>query len=290
MKIKERAKKQKVSGVGISKAAVNEHSKTWILILLIVVVVVSIIGVMRVGKKAEQTVSVVMLKDGAYKNEMITEDMMVEYPMVLLEYEKYDVAQKNGVAESRLVLWKDRAEIVGTFAAYPIANETVVERRSLTTSRVDNSDTVLYTFPGKDIIQLSIGGSDLNAFKTFLQPGDKLNIEAIYSDKVSIEKDDGYGNVVKEEVEVFRTDTVFGNIMIADLINSNGDSILDIYTQYRDRTLYEQAQLDNNSAFQESVTPASLLVALTPQEKELYYKYCAKDNVQFKVSLPQRTQ
>lgn len=290
MKITDKAKKQKVKGVGFSKAAVNEHSKTWVLILLIIIVIASIVTVMRVGKKAEQTVSVVMLRDGAYKNEAITEDMLVEYPMVLLEYEKYSVTNRNGKKENRFILWKDRDEILGRFAAYPISNETVVERRSLTTQKVDNSDTVLYTFPGKDIIQLNIGGSDLNAFKTFLQPGDKLNIEAIYSDKVSIEKDDGYGNIVKEDVEVFRTDTVFGNIMIADLINSHGDSILDIYSEYNDKTLYEQSQLDNNSSFQDSVTPASLLVALTPQEKELYYKYCAKDNVQFKVSLPQRTQ
>lgn len=290
MKITEKAKKQKVKGVGLSKAAVNEHSKTWILILLIIIVVASIITVMKVGKKAEQTVSIVMLKDGAYKNEVITEDMLVEYPMVQLEYEKYSTVDKNGTKENRFFLWSERKDAINKFAAYPIPNETALERRSLTTQKVDNSDTVLYTFPGKDIIQLNIGGSDLNAFKTFLQPGDKLNIEAIYSDKVSIEKDDGYGNIVKEDVEVFRTDTVFGNIMIADLINSSGDSILDIYSEYNDKTLYDQAQLDNSSAFQESVTPASLLVALTPQEKELYYKYCAKDNVQFKVSLPQRTQ
>lgn len=290
MKIRERAKKQKVIGVGLSKASINEHSKTWILVLLLIAVIASVIGVMQVGRKAEQTVSVVMLKDGAYKNEAISEDMLVEYQMVRLEYEKYSVSNKNGVKSNRFVLWEDRGEIVGTFAAYPIPNETAVERRSLTTSRVDNSDTVLYTFPGKDIIQLNIGGGDLNAFKTFLQPGDKLNIEAIYSEKINIEKDDGYGNVVKEDVEVFRTDTVFGNIMIADLINSRGDSILDIYSEYSDKTVYEQSQLDSNSSFQDSVTPSSLLVALTPQEKEMYYKYCAKDNVQFKVSLPQRTQ
>jgi hypothetical protein len=78
--------------------------------------------------------------------------------------------------------------------------------------------------------------------------------------------------------------------MIADLINGSGESILDIYSSYNQMGEVEKAALEESSSWKESVNPSALLVALTPEEKELYYKYLAKDNIEFRVSLPQRTQ
>ena len=42
----------------------------------------------------------------------------------------------------------------------------------------------------------------------------------------------------------------------------------DIYASYKEMTVYEQANLDASQSFKESVTPVSLLVALTPEEKK----------------------
>ena len=138
----------------------------------------------------------------------------------------------------------------------------------------------------KEEISLKVGES----FKTFLQPGDRINITAIFSADEKIETDDGYGGVSSETVETFREETLFKDIMVADLLNQSGDSILDIYASYNEKTVYQQANLDASETFQQSVTPSSLLVALTPEEEELYYKYLSKSDVEFKVSLPQRTE
>ena len=282
-------KKQKKNG-NVTVAKTNSAKKFGLLAVLAVMTGAGVFGVANIGKKAEQTVDIVMLKDGAYKNQIITESMLIKYPMLQAEYEKYSVVDSNGVAQRRFFTWNEAKQVVGYYAAYPILAETPLERRQLVASKIDNSDTVLYSFPGKDIIQLNIGSSDLNAFKTFLQPGDKLNIEAIYSDEVEYETTDAYGSVRKEKQDVFKTETVFGNIMIADLINSSGDSILDIYSEYNQLSTFQQASKERSSDWQESVTPSALLVALTPKEKEIYYKYLAKDNIEFRVSLPQRTQ
>lgn len=289
MKVDKQAKKK--AAKGIQSTQVNSGKKFGLLALLLGCTAVGIISVMNIGKKAEETVDVCMISaDGAYKNQMITADMVKSYPMLKAEYEKYSITDSNGKKERRLILYEDVNDITGYYAAYPLLGETLLEKKFLVSSKVDNSDTVLFSFPGKDIVQLNIGSSDLNAFKTFLQPGDKLNIEAIYSEQMAVDSGNGYGGSSQDKVDVFRTETVFGNIMIADLINSSGDSILDIYSDYNSKNTWQQSQLDNSEEFQRSTTPASLLVALTPAEKETYYKYLAKDNIEFRVSLPQRTQ
>ena len=78
--------------------------------------------------------------------------------------------------------------------------------------------------------------------------------------------------------------------MVADLLNASGGSILDIYAGYNEMTVWQQAQLDASASFQESTEPTSLLVALTPDELDRYYYYKSKNDVEFKISLPQRTE
>lgn len=154
------------------------------------------------------------------------------------------------------------------------------------TSRTDNTDTVLYSFPGKNIVSLSLGDSDLTTFKTFLQPGDRVNVTAIYKNEQQLDTSDGG----QETVSATRQETVFKDIMIADLLNNSGESVLDLYASYNDMTTYEQAALDSDEEWKERITPATLLVALTPEEEALYYDYLSKSEVEFHMSLPQRTE
>ena len=180
--------------------------------------------------------------------------------------------------------------MLNKFAAYPLKQDTVAEYTDLISSRIDNSDTVLYSYPGKNIVQMEAGESELQAFKSYLQPGDRINVSAIYSEDADVYVDDGTGNMVRESVEVFKEETLFTDIMVADMLNQQGDSILDIYASYNDMTVYQQAQMDASESFQDSVVPKSLLIALTPEEETQYYYYLGKNNVEFKISLPQRTE
>ena len=78
--------------------------------------------------------------------------------------------------------------------------------------------------------------------------------------------------------------------MVADLLNSDGESVLDLYAQYQEMTVYRQAQLDNDEGWQKAVLPTTLLVALTPEEESAYYDYLSKNQIKFKMSLPQRSE
>lgn len=272
------------------RPSANKGKKHILVIAVLVVTALLIFWVMTLGRKAEETVDVVMYTQPIYKNEVITESMLKSYPMLVGEFEKYAVTNSNGTKQRRIVLWEERNKILNTFAAYPLKQETVAEISDFMTARIDNSDTVLYSFPGKDVVAMEAGDDDLKAFKTFLQPGDRINVTAIYSETENVTTLDSEGNEQIESVDTYREERLFNDVMVADMINSQGESILDIYASYNERSNYQQAQLDASEEFQDSVTPSSLLVALTPEELSRYYYFLGKRDVEFRVSLPQRTE
>lgn len=279
-----RIRGNKSNGMAAAKPASNQSKKDMYVIVVAVITVLLIVWVFFMGRKAEETVQVCMFTENIYKNEVITESMFQPYDMVKAEFEKYAVTNDNGTTKRRILLYEERGQILGSFAAYPLHEGTVAMFTDFIRARTDNSDSVLYSFPGKNVVSFEMAEKDLKAFKTFLQPGDKVNIKAIYSEQEEVE--DAYGN--SEDVEVYREETVFQDIMIADLLNSQGESILDIYASYKDKTVYEQAQMDASETFQASVEPTTLLVALTPEEETRYHYYLNKDNAEFRMSLPQR--
>jgi hypothetical protein len=280
---------KRVDKVKASNPTKNHSKKTIGIALVLVVTVVMIIWVYSMGQKAEQTISVVMWGESIYKNEVITESMLTEYKMLTGEFEKYATTSTDGTKKRRIVLWEERSKLINTYAAYPLQQNTIAMIKDVVTSRTDNSDTVLYSFPGKNIVNFEIGTDALTSFKTFLEPGDRLNITAIYKDTEDVTTVDEYGNETTESVDVYREEVAFKDIMIADLLNSSGNSILDIYASYNEKTTYQQAALDASDDFQSSVEPSTLLMALTPEEETLYYQYLSKD-CEFKISLPQRSE
>lgn len=266
----------------------NSSKKNLMLGAVLAVTVVLIIWVYSMGRKAEQVISVVMLNENVYKNQVITESVLKEYQMLVGEFEKYAIQEDDGTYTRRIVKWDERGEILNCFAAYPLQKDTVAMYNNFIKSRTDNSDTVMYSFPGKRIVTLELGDSDLQAYKAFLQPGDRINVVALFTEEETVYQDDGNGNIEQERIEVQRQETVFTDIMLADLLNQQGRSILDLYAEYNDKTVYEQAALDTDDTWRQSVEPNAMLVALTPEEETLYYEYENKKDVQFKISLPQR--
>ena len=262
----------------------NNSKKSMALIIVIAITAVLILWVYTMGRKAEETVDVVMLSDNVYKNQVITESVLKKYPMLKGEFEKYATTTDSGEKKRRILLWSEKDLIINSFAAYPLKSDTVAMYNDFITSKVDNSDSVLYSFPGKNIVSLDAGQQDLESFKAYLQPGDRINVTAIYKTDEAVKEGD-----TSTTVETYKEEPVFTGIMLADLLNSQGDSILDLFQQYNDMSTYEQANLDASESWVQSVTPANIMVALTPEEESEYYKYLSKDSITFKISLPQRS-
>lgn len=288
MKIVERTK-EKIFSKMDKTPAINQSKKMSLLGALIIVTILLIVWVVYMGGKADRTVKVVMFTQNIHKNQLVTESMLKPYNIIQAEYEKYTVVNENGVKKRRLILWDERGLIINSFAAYPLQHDKKAEYRDFIKSRVDNSDSVLYTFPGKDLIPLEISSSEMSAFKTFLKPGDRLDVDALFIIKQNLPGNQDYNYYMSsEQQEIFKTEEVFKGIMVADILNNKGESILDAYANYRELSVWEQAKLDNSPEFKQKTEPKTLLVALTPDEKERYYEYLSKSNIKFKASMPQR--
>ena len=268
----------------------NHSKKSLMLVGVVVVTLLLIVWVFIMGRKAEETVSVVMWSQPIYKNQAISSSSIVEYKMVKAEFEKYAKTNSDGSQSRRIILWEERNKLAGTFAAYPLQGNTIAMITDVVKSRTDNSDTVLYSYPGKVIVSFELGEGDLKTFKTFLHPGDRVNITAIFSVEEDVISTDSYGNSTSQTVETLRQEKAFKDIMIADLLNSDGESVLDLYTYYNDLTTYQQANLDASETWKERIEPSTLIVALTPEEEAMYYDYLSKGNIEFKMSLPQRAE
>jgi len=252
------------------------------LIILIGITALLMLWVVYMGFKAERTVTIVMTNQDVFRNQLITEEMIKPYDILRGEFEKYGiVTTPTGEKKRRLILWKERYdEVIGKYAAYPLKKDSFVERRDLINSKIDNSDIAMHSFPGKELVPLNVSSNELESFKAYLRPGDRVNVQATY-----VERKQGEAG---ENTEIFKTETVFGSIAVADLLNNRGESILDIYTWLNSQALDVQEQLMQDNEFKQRLTPKSLLVALTPDEKDRYYYYLSKSGIVFRVSLPQR--
>ena len=93
-----------------------------------------------------------------------------------------------------------------------------------------------------------------------------------------------------EDSEVTRYEPVFSDIVLADMLNDNGDSILDMYEYYDTLTTYQQANLDASDDWADQTTPDTILVALTPEEMDTLSFYNSKSDVEFSVTIPQRNE
>lgn len=281
---------KKTSSVG--RPQVNANKKSGIIIGLVFVTILLIAWVIWLGHKAQETVTVAVYAQGLYKNQLITnpETMFEPYEMLRAEYEKLSVTYENGETKRRIMLYEEVPQLKGWYAAYPLMQGDYVQYRSFIGKKTDNSNTVLYNFPGKEIVSFDIDTGLIGTFKTFLEPGDKINVQATYKETIEENKDDGTGmNLSKEEVDVFRTERAFSGIAIADMLNDQDSSILDMYAYYNNLSAYQQSSLDNDSSWKSSTSPSKVLVALTPEELERYYYYKNKDAT-FEVSLPQRAE
>ena len=289
------AKKEKTK---INKTSLNAHANKLLILLFTVLCVAACLWVWMLGRRAQQVVTVVMSGKNLYKNEQITDlgTQIKAYDMTEIEFEKYCPQDNNGVQVQRIIRWDQKDTLQGAFVSYFVPQEVVLMWDMFTGERIKNTDTVLYEFPGKEILPLELGTTYLKNFRTYLETGDKINIECTYTEKTRVLKQEaiesGRTSFISsdyEEIEQVYTDSVFENIQIADILNSDGDSVLDLTMEYNNLTLAQQARYDDYEKYQQRLEPQTILLALTPQEKRQYYKYLAKGGT-FRMSLPQRTE
>lgn len=262
------------------KANNANRSKNRLLGIIIAACVVVFICIMTAISSAEtkKTITVVRLKSDTpiSANSLITDDMLEAYDMYYKEFQQYGTMKfSDGSTRSTIVRWNDKDLVVGKrYAAYYMRGGTVLFWDS-TIADQTRKNSYLYSMSGE---LLNIQMTTTQDFGDMVVPGDTLNVRATYTAKVynlpteQEYKLSGTNGSASDGVDVTKTDSLFSEVTILDMLNSSGSSIFDIYYQYIAATKAEQQAMLSDDDFLQSVQPASILVECTAEEVEHYMK------------------
>lgn len=263
------------------KANNASRSKNRLLGIIIAACVIVFICIMTAISSAEtkKTITVVRIKSDTpiSANSLITDDMLEAYDMYYKEFQQYGTMKfSDGSTRSTIVRWNDKDLVVGKrYAAYYMRGGTVLFWDS-TISDQTRKNSYLYSMSDE---LLNIQMTTTQDFGDMVVPGDTLNVRATYTAKVyNLPTEQEYklnsanGAAASDGVEITKTDSLFSEVTILDMLNSSGNSIFDIYYQYIAATKAEQQAMLNDDEFLQSVQPASILVECTAEEVEHYMK------------------
>lgn len=261
-----------------NNASRSKNRLTGIIIAACVVVFICIMTAIS-SAETKKTITVVRIKSDTpiAANALITDDMLEAYDMYYKEFQQYGTMKfSDGSTRSTIVRWNDKDLVVGKrYGAYYMRGGTVLFWDS-TISDQTRKNSYLYSMSGE---LLNIQMTTTQDFGDMVVPGDTLNVRATYTTTIyNLPTEQEYklnasgGNASSDGVEITKTDSLFSEVTILDMLNASGNSIFDIYYQYIAATKEEQQAMLQDDGFLESVNPASILVECTAEEVEHYMK------------------
>ena len=279
------------------KAQNSSRAKNRIVGIFLAIGMIVFVCIMTAISSAEtkKVVTVVRIKDeaGIPANALISEDMIEPYDMYYKEFQQYGTMKfSDGSTRSKLVTWDNRDLVVGKrYAAYYMRGGTVLFWDS-TLKDQTRKNSYLYSMSGE---LLNIQMTTTDDFGDMIVPGDTLNIRATYTaTEYNLPSEEEYmlslnaGGGTSAGIEVEKTEMLFSEVQILDMLNSEGNSIFDIYYSYITMTKAQQQACLQDDAFLQSVQPASILLECTSEEVEHYMDLQAK-GATYQITLLPRT-
>ncbi len=279
----------------LSKELITKYSTK----IIIGITILFYVGLAAFNIKAymltQNTIPVVALKGPCVRNQMITEENIQKYKMTEKEFYRYGLENSRGNITNRLIRWDQRKALLNPskpmFFAYSKKNGDLLMRDDCISTYLDNSRRFKHIYPGKNIIELTITGSNLNTFKKTFRVGDRINIKCMYKRTLSTA-------VVRSSIkkkstaetyfdfDLLQIDGLFTNIAIADILNGSGESILDYQDYIGTLPTNEQIEIMESDEYKKNIRASTLMLAVTPAEEDLYNIYRKKDGAMFLISLP----
>ena len=265
------------------KANNASRSRNRLIGVIIALAVIVFITVMTFISSAEmrKTIAVVRIKYNApiSANALIQDSMVEVYDMYYKEFESYGTMKfSDGTTKSTLVKWDDKDLVLGKrYSAYYQRGGTLLFWDS-TIQEQAKKNSYLYSMSGE---LLNINMNTVNDFGDMVVPGDVLYVRATYPTHVfnlpteleyKLSQEGSGGNGGNSGIEVTKTEPLFSEVTILDMLNGSGQSIFDIYYKYIASTKAEQQAMLADKNFLETVKPQSILLECTSEEVEHYMK------------------
>ena len=150
-------------------------------------------------------------------------------------------------------------------------------------------NSYLYSMKG-ELVNIQMDTSD---FGDMVVPGDTLNIRVSYTKvQYDLPSEEAYqlslanGKNGIDAVAVDVTEMLFSEVTVLDMLNSDGQSIFDIYYSFIAQSKSNQKALLKNQKFLDSVTPSTILLEVTAEEADRYMEISAKSPKYLMTLLP----
>lgn len=256
----------------VRNSTVSKFSKKAKVITTLSGVIIIALGVnMASSYQAKQKVDIVSLNTSVPQDGRITEDMLEKTQMFTSEFEKQGVYKASDGSKKRaIVTWEDRKDLVNAYASYYIRNNTPIYWDSLTAESAKDY-SYLYKMDG-ELLKIGVAA---NEFGRMLVPGDKINVRASYTepdftlpDQKTYEKQQSLG--MNADTSVTRNVKLFNSVTVLDILNSEGESIFDIYYELLSLPKTQQLTIAESDDFKKLVDPKDILLNVTPEEADRY--------------------
>lgn len=271
-------------------ARTSRLSKTAKISLMLGLVVVLVVGInFWSSMSLRDTVEIVKLKSPVPQDGVITEDNMYKDTMLRAEYEKQGVyTLSDGTKRRSIVLWEDRNRIVNAFASYYIRQDAPIYWDSLS-KETPKKYSYLYKMDG-ELLRIDVNAKE---FGDMLVPGDRINVRATYTDnEYTLPSEQDFAlqqqTGIQPQSSVTKSIMLFNNVVVLDILNSEGESIYDIYYRLLTLPKSRQNEIVATEDFKDRVEPAQILLNVTPEEADRYMSIKNK-NPQYLMTLLPRT-
>lgn len=271
-------------------ASKKKGGRTVRTILGLVALIAVVLGYMTfLTNQQGQTVQVVKLKNSIPQGGIFDQSNLVSAEMSAEEYARSGIIESSdGTSRRAIVLAEDVQEILGKSAAHYIRRETPVYWDSIG-EETSKRHSYLYSMDG-ELLSIEIGPGD---FGEMIVPGDRINVRIVYQEEVyklptreEIELQERTGIAPKTTVE--KQEKLFNNVAVLDMLNSNQESIFDVYYNLMSLSKAEQEAAMRAEGFRDAVTPRVILLNVTPEEADHYMRVMNK-SPQFLLTLLPRT-
>lgn len=246
-------------------------------ILIIALLVIAVIGIIVINwwtsRDMRDTVEVAVFKSNVAQNAYISGSMIDKMEMTTADYKRAAIVKmSDGTERRQIVLYNDAKNLIGKYAANYIRRNTPIYYDAITTEYT-KANSYLYQMDGTELLKIDV---DPKQFGDILVPGDKLNIRITYDEasyKIISETD--YLQLSEDERAglqgvVTKTELMFSEVTVLDMLNSDGESIFDKYYALMSLPESQQRSQIADSKFAKSIEPKSVLIAVTPEEAERY--------------------
>ena len=265
-------------------------------IIIIVILILGVAGVIFVNwwmsKDMRDTVEVAVFKSNVAQNAYISAGMIDKMEMTTADYKRAAIVKmSDGTERRQIVLYSDAKSIVGKYAANYVRMNTPIYYDAVTTEYT-KANSYLYQMDGTELLKIDV---DPKQFGDIIVPGDKLNIRITYDESTyKIISETDYLQLSDEEKLGLqgvssKTELMFSEVTILDMLNSDGESIFDKYYALMSLPEKQQRAKIADSNFQKAIEPKSVLIAVTPEEAERYTLLGGKTKGSLITLLPRTT-